>query len=101
MPQVQTIGDNFLKNNEKLTELNMPQIQTIGDCFLLYNDMLPYDVEEIRKLSNKKNITIKEFLKNALKKLTTTKSSIQNAIQVEKNQSQIDTTKEGENLNEY
>ena len=101
MPQVQTIGDNFLKNNEKLTELNMPQIQTIGDGFLLYNDMLPYDVEEIRKLSNKKNITIKEFLKNALKQLTTTKSAVQNAIQVEKNQSQIDTTKEVENLNEY
>ena len=101
MPQVQAIGDHFLSYNEALTELNMPQVEVIGDCFLEYNKILPKVVEEIKKLSRIKYITPKEALKSALEQITTTKSSVQNVIQAEKNQSQIDTTKEGEILDEY
>ena len=101
MPQIRTVGDFFLKFNEVLTELNMPQVQSIGDFFLVYNQVLPKDVEKIRKLSRMKYITPKEALKSALEQVTTTKSFVQNVIKAEKDQSQIDTPKEGERLNEY
>ncbi len=101
LPKVITVGEGFLYWNETLKELNLPQVIKVGDEFLMHNKIVPKDIEEIRKLSRMKYITPKEALKSALEQITTTKSSVQNVIQAEKNQSQIDTTKEGEILDEY
>ena len=39
-PQLTQVGDNFLKCNEQLSELNLPQLTQVGDGFLEQNEQL-------------------------------------------------------------
>ena len=39
-PQLTQVGDNFLKCNEQLSELNLPQLTQVGDGFLEQNELL-------------------------------------------------------------
>jgi hypothetical protein len=37
LPNVQSIGDNFLRRNTSLTEISLPSARDIGACFLFFN----------------------------------------------------------------
>ena len=53
LPNVREIGDCFLNNNESLTKLELPNVQQIGDDFLYYNGSLKsLELPNVKRIGN-------------------------------------------------
>ena len=53
LPNVQHIGDDFLLDNNSLTKLELPNVQQIGDDFLYYNESLKsLELPNVKRIGN-------------------------------------------------
>ena len=68
LPQLTQVGDGFLEQNEQLSELNLPQLTQVGDGFL---ENLSAAVKQLAKIEGEKGIEIN---------LKTEKTSLQQKV---------------------
>ena len=68
LPQLTQVGDGFLEQNEQLSELNLPQLTQVGDGFL---ENLSAEVKQLAKIEGEKGIEIN---------LKTEKTSLQQKV---------------------